>query len=66
MGTGFDCFSPLSHTLNPAITGEAMASRLLPKSSMSEQGFCNLSEEWRHDTVLDEPYPDTDFDVPVR
>jgi D-alanyl-D-alanine dipeptidase len=36
------------------------------KSSMSEQGFRNLSEEWWHDTLIDEPYPDTYFDVPVR
>ena len=66
MGTGFDCFSPLSYTLNPNITGEAMANRLLLKSSMSEQGFRNLSEEWWHYTLVDEPYPDTYFDVPVR
>jgi D-alanyl-D-alanine dipeptidase len=52
--------------LNPSITGEAMANRLLLKSSMSEQGFRNLSEEWWHDTPVDEPYPDTSFDVPVR
>ena len=66
MGTGFDCFSPLSHTLNPSITGEAVANRLLPKSSMSEQGFRKLSEEWWHCTLVDEPYPDTSFDVPLR
>lgn len=38
----------------------------LLKSSMSEQGFRDLSEEWWHYTLVDEPYPDTDFDVPVR
>ncbi|UHD17776.1 M15 family metallopeptidase [Thiocapsa bogorovii] len=66
MGTGFDCFSPLSHTLNPSITGEAMANRLLLKSSMSEEGFRNLAEEWWHYTLVDEPYPETYFDIPVR
>jgi D-alanyl-D-alanine dipeptidase len=52
--------------LNPSITGEAVANRLLPKSSMSEQGFRKLSEEWWHCTLVDEPYPDTSFDVPLR
>lgn len=66
MGTGFDCFSPLSNTLNPAITGTAMENRLLLKSEMAEQGFRNYAEEWWHYTLVDEPYPDTYFDVPVR
>jgi D-alanyl-D-alanine dipeptidase len=66
MGTGFDCFSPLSHTDNPAIGGAAMEHRQLLKSLMLEQGFRNLAEEWWHYTLMDEPYPDTYFDSPIR
>ncbi len=66
MGTGFDCFSPLSRTLNPTIAGAAMENRLQLKSVMAEQGFRNYAEEWWHYTLVDEPYPETYFDVPVR
>ncbi|MEA1050130.1 M15 family metallopeptidase [Lamprobacter modestohalophilus] len=66
MGTGFDCFSPLSHTLSPAITGQAHDYRLLLKGLMEEAGFKNLAEEWWHFTLRDEPYPETYFDFPIR
>ena len=66
MGTGFDCFSPLSHTLNPAIPEPAHGYRLLLKGTMERHGFRNLAEEWWHFTLIDEPYPDTWFDFPVR
>jgi hypothetical protein len=33
---------------------------------MSEPVFRNLSEESWHDTLADESYPDTYFDIPVR
>jgi len=66
MGTGFDCFSLLSHTLNPEITGEARDYRHLLKGLMEEAGFKNLAEEWWHFTLRDEPYPDTYFDFPIR
>jgi D-alanyl-D-alanine dipeptidase len=66
MGTGFDCFSPLSHTDNPVIADEAMAHRQLLKSLMAKHGFRNLAEEWWHYTLVDEPFPDTYFDSPIR
>ena len=66
MGTGFDCFSPLSHTLNPAIEGEARTYRLMLKGAMERNGFENLAEEWWHYTLADEPYPETYFDFPVE
>jgi len=66
MGTGFDCFSPLSHTRRPAIAGAAREHRLLLESVMARHGFRNLPEEWWHYTLVDEPYPDSYFDLPVR
>ncbi|MBH5333767.1 M15 family metallopeptidase [Streptomyces pactum] len=65
MGTGFDCFDPLSHTLDPRITGEQRANRLLLKRTLEAVGFVNLPEEWWHYTYRPEPFPDTYFDFPV-
>lgn len=66
MGTGFDCFAPLPHRSNPAITGEVTACRPLLTSAKSEQGLRDLSEERRHDTLVDEPCTDRLFDVTVQ
>ncbi|EST21200.1 M15 family metallopeptidase [Streptomyces roseochromogenus] len=65
MGTGFDCFDTLAHTLDPRIQGEQRANRLLLKNTMEGAGFVNLAEEWWHYTYEPEPYPDTYFDFPV-
>ncbi|RJQ75607.1 D-alanyl-D-alanine dipeptidase [Pseudonocardiaceae bacterium YIM PH 21723] len=66
MGTGFDCFDPLAHTDNPAITGKARENRQLLKSTMDRAGFTNLTEEWWHYTLRGEPYPATYFDFPIE
>ncbi|MEV0243300.1 M15 family metallopeptidase [Streptomyces sp. NPDC050674] len=65
MGTGFDCFDTLSHTLDPRIQGRQRANRLLLKSTLQGLGFVNLAEEWWHYTFKPELYPDTYFDFPV-
>jgi zinc D-Ala-D-Ala dipeptidase len=66
MGTGFDCFDPLSHTENSAIGPDARRNRLLLRAVMEKHGFRNYSREWWHFTLRDEPFPDTFFDHPVR
>ncbi|KJY41951.1 D-alanyl-D-alanine dipeptidase [Streptomyces sp. NRRL B-1568] len=66
MGTGFDCFDTLSHTLDPRVQGTQRANRLLLKSAMEAAGFVNLAEEWWHYTLRNEPFPTTYFDFPVR
>ncbi|PZH16356.1 D-alanyl-D-alanine dipeptidase [Streptomyces sp. NTH33] len=65
MGTGYDCFDTLAHTLDPRIQGQQRANRLLLKSTLENLGFVNLAEEWWHYTYKPEPYPDTYFDFPV-
>jgi D-alanyl-D-alanine dipeptidase len=65
MGTGFDCFDTLAHTLDPRIQGQQRENRLLLKNTMEQLGFVNLAEEWWHYTYQPEPYPDTYFDFPV-
>ncbi len=66
MGTGYDCFDPLSHTDNPAITGSARHHRDLLRATLADAGFRNLPEDWWHFTLNDEPFPDTYFDFPVN
>jgi D-alanyl-D-alanine dipeptidase len=66
MGSGFDCFDPLAHTLDPRIQGEQLANRLLLKDIMGAQGFVDYPNEWWHFTYQPEPYVDTYFDFPVE
>src|SRR3954451_8268090 len=65
MGTGYDCFDPLSHPYNARIKGKQRANRLKLRHAMLAQGFRGLATEWWHFTLRDEPYPETFFDFPV-
>ncbi|MGW7518597.1 M15 family metallopeptidase [Streptomyces sp. NPDC054796] len=65
MGTGFDCFDTLSHTLDPRVQGEQRENRLRLKDGLETAGFTNLPEEWWHFTLSDETFPDSYFDFPV-
>ena len=65
MGTGFDCFDPLAHTMNPLIEGDEHKNRLLLSEGLARQGFVNYDKEWWHFTYQPEPYPDTFFDFPI-
>ncbi|WP_338441079.1 M15 family metallopeptidase [Synechococcus elongatus IITB4] len=66
MGTAFDYFDPLSHTLNSQISPEQQRNRLRLKTAMERQGFRNLPGEWWHYTLQNEPYPETYFNFPVQ
>ncbi|MEV6108878.1 M15 family metallopeptidase [Streptomyces sp. NPDC051940] len=66
MGTGYDCFDTLSHTLDPRIQGEQRANRLLLKETLESVGFVNYEYEWWHFTHKPELFPDTFFDFPVH
>lgn len=65
MGTPFDYFDTLSHTLDPRIHGEELENRLLLKNTLEALGFVNLAEEWWHYTYKPESFPTTYFDFPV-
>ena len=65
MGTGYDCFDTLAHTLDPRIQGAQRDNRLRLKSAMETAGFANYVNEWWHYTLDNEPFPDTYFDFPV-
>ena len=66
MGTRYDYFDTLSHTLDARIIGAPHNNRLMLRTLMEANGFKNLEEEWWHYTLVDEPYPDTFFGFPVQ
>ncbi|GLP78549.1 D-alanyl-D-alanine dipeptidase [Mycobacterium antarcticum] len=65
MGTGYDCFDTLAHTLDPRVQDEQLKNRLLLKDGLEKQGLENYENEWWHFTFKPESYPDTYFDFPV-
>ncbi len=66
MGTGFDCFSEVSHTAYGGIGAEQRIHRALLKTLMEKHGFVNYDKEWWHYTLRHEPFPDTYFDFAIE
>lgn len=48
MGTGFDCFDPVSATDSQLVTSEERQNRILLLSVMQAGGFDNYPREWLH------------------
>jgi D-alanyl-D-alanine dipeptidase len=65
MGTGFDCFSVLAHTASPLVNKQQMENRMFLNTTMSTFGFKNYDKEWWHFTLINEPFPTTEFDFPI-
>jgi zinc D-Ala-D-Ala dipeptidase len=66
MGTRFDFFDELSHTIAPGITALQRKNRRLLLELMQSFGFRNYSKEWWHYSYRPEPYPDHYFDFDVE
>jgi D-alanyl-D-alanine dipeptidase len=66
MGSGFDCFDPVSNTADPSVTAAQRANRQLLKRLLERHGFRNYAREWWHYTFKREPFPEAYFDFPVR
>jgi len=66
MGTGFDCFHPLSWTASNRVGPAQRQNRLMLKTVMDKYGFRNYRKEWWHYTLIKEPYPNTYFDFEVK
>jgi zinc D-Ala-D-Ala dipeptidase len=64
MGTGFDCFDPLSHTNAAEIDARQQRWRRTLVDAMAKEGFRNYEKEWWHFTFGDTPAPRA-FDVPI-
>ena len=66
MGGPFDFFGELSHPDYTGVTLQQHRNRMLLRDAMISRGFRPLSTEWWHFTLVNEPYPETYFDFPVR
>ena len=66
MGSPFDFFGPESHHGTDLINFIQAENRLILRLAMENAGFNIYDEEWWHYTLINEPYPDTYFDFPVR
>ena len=66
MGTSWDFFDPTSHTESDEIDLGARNNRFLLREIMTASGFRPYYAEWWHFTLIDEPYPETYFDIVIN
>jgi D-alanyl-D-alanine dipeptidase len=66
MGSPFDFFSPKSWPTDRSVSSEAQKNRALLAEAMAAGGFRPYDKEWWHFTLVNEPFPETYFDFPVR
>jgi len=66
MGGPFDLFGPRSGFSFEGLTDRQRENRHFLRRLMTGCGFIPLEAEWWHFRLLDEPFPDTYFDFPVR
>ena len=64
MGTGYDCFDPLSHTAATGLTETQARWRKTLVEAMAREGFHNYRKEWWHFTLATARAPRA-FDVPI-
>jgi zinc D-Ala-D-Ala dipeptidase len=66
MGTPFDFCGRQSWTSDRSVSREAQTNRALFAAAMMRGGFRPYQREWWHFTLVNEPFPATYFDFPVR
>jgi D-alanyl-D-alanine dipeptidase len=64
MGTGYDCFDPLSHTNNAGVGPQQRQRRTQLVAAMARHGFRNYFREWWHFTFGGASHAPS-FDVPI-
>ena len=65
MGSRWDFFGERSHTAYAELPATARRNRLLLLKLLTSAGFSNYEQEWWHFTLVDEPYPDRYFNLPI-
>jgi len=67
MGGTYDLLDTISHVFyREGLTPDQIRHRMLLRESMMRHGFKPVRTEWWHFQLIDEPYPATSFDFPVR
>lgn len=66
MGTPFDFLDARSHYGAKGLTNEQIYNRSVLRAMMEKYGFKAHNKEWWHFTLINEPFPHTYFDFPVR
>ena len=66
MGGPFDFFGARSNFDFDGLTDRQRDNRALLRGLMTDHGFKPLDAEWWHFQLVDEPFPNTWFDFPVR
>jgi zinc D-Ala-D-Ala dipeptidase len=66
MGSRYDFFSPKSWPSDTSVSAQAQSNRALLAAAMTTGGFRPYDKEWWHFTLVNEPYPESYFDFPVR
>ncbi len=66
MGSPYDFLGPISNHDTKLITEEQTRNRNILREAMKAAGFKELRTEWWHYQLVNEPYPETFFDYPIR
>ncbi len=67
MGGHFDFFSETSHAnYTDSLTELQINNRAVLRKAMENNGFKGAGTEWWHFSLVDEPYPESSFNFPVR
>jgi zinc D-Ala-D-Ala dipeptidase len=66
MGSPFDFFGMRSWPADRAVPTEARENRQILAAAMKRRGFRPYAKEWWHFTLVNESFPVTYFDFPVR
>ena len=67
MGGTYDYLGGRSHpSFKGDLTPEQYENRMILRRAMLAHGFKPLETEWWHFTLVNEPYPNTYFDFPIR
>ena len=67
MGGHFDLFSEISHSnYTDSLSDAQINNRQILRKAMENNGFKIAGTEWWHFSLIDEPYPETSFNFPVK
>ena len=66
MGTTYDYFGPESWPTSDAVSPQQKENRMLLQMLMLKHGFKLYNEEWWHFTLIDEPFPNSYFEFPIK